>query len=257
MNFLDKLHSNMAGKLEIYWLGQAGFLIRTKEGKQIAIDPYFSDCVERLIPEEGLGFKRLMPPPCRPEDLELDILIISHEHNDHFDVDAIFSLVKEFTHVYTNTPVAESMREMGFDMSRVHVMEKGTLLECGIISILPVDCDHGELAPEALGMILDFGVTNVYYAGDTAWNMERLRVPMERKPEIAILPINGAFGNMDGVQAAQFAGRLGCKVCIPCHFWTFALHHGDPQQIIDAMKTEAPECSLVLLCQGEAYSVYR
>lgn len=39
--------------------------------------------MERLIPEEGLGFKRLMPPPCEAGELDTDVLIISHEHNDH------------------------------------------------------------------------------------------------------------------------------------------------------------------------------
>lgn len=138
-------------------------------------------------------------------------------------------------------------------MSRVHCMTKGKEETCGNFSILPVDCDHGELAPEALGVILDFKFTKIYYSGDTALNKERLKVPMDKKPEISILPINGAFGNMDGYNAAVYAGLLHTKICIPCHFWTFPLHHGDPQQIIDCIGKEAPECELILLTQGEGY----
>ena len=51
------------------------------------------------------------------------------------------------------------------------------------------------------------------------------------------------------------AGKLGCKVCVPCHFWTFPLHHGDPQQIIDSIAEKAPDCELKLLCQGEYFFV--
>ncbi len=242
------------GHLALFWLGQAGFLLKTAGGRAIAIDPYFTDSVMRTIPEEGLGFKRLNPPPCEADDINFDVLLISHEHGDHFDVDAIEAMMANGrTQVYTNAPVAAEMEKMGLDMARVHVMRKGERILLDEFSILPVDCDHGELAPEALGFVLDFGFTRVYYAGDTAPTWDRLRAPREIRPEIAILPINGAFGNLDGLQAAEYAGMLGCKICVPCHFWTFPLHHGDPQQIIDALPKSAPDCELRLLRQGEGF----
>ena len=252
MDFVRRVNETRpaAGKVALFWLGQAGFLLKTASGQIIAIDPYFSDHVMRT--ENNIGFKRLTPPPCAADAIEFDALLISHEHGDHFDVEAIADIMKNGrTQVYTNAPVAEGMRKLGMDMARVHVLEKGAPVEIGDCRLLPVDCDHGTLAPEALGFVLDFGFTRVYYAGDTALSYDRLRVPMELRPEVAILPINGAFGNLDGRQAAEYAGRLGCKICVPCHFWTFPLHHGDPQQIIDTIGACAPECRLQLLCQGE------
>lgn len=242
------------GQVALFWLGQAGFLLKTASGRTIAIDPYFSDHVMRT--ENNIGFKRLTPPPCNADDIAFDVLLISHEHGDHFDIEAIGDMMKNGrTQVYTNGPVAAGMEKMGLDMRRVHVLKKGEKVDIGECSLQCVDCDHGELAPEALGFILDFGFRRVYYAGDTSLTYDRLAVPMELKPEVAILPINGAYGNLDGVQAAEYAGRLGCKVCVPCHFWTFPLHHGDPQQIIDSIGEKAPDCELKLLCQGEYFMV--
>ena len=106
---------------------------------------------------------------------------------------------------------------------------------------------------EGLGFILDFGFSRLYYAGDTALPLSRLQVPVKLQPEAAILPINGAFGNLNGKEAAEYAGLLKCKICIPCHFWTFPLHHGDPQEIIEHMGESAPDCRLMLLCQGESF----
>ncbi len=256
MNFVELYQSvhPAEGHAQLFWLGQAGFLIKTASGRAIAIDPYFTDHVMRT--ENNIGFKRLTPPPCAAADIPFDVLLISHEHGDHFDIEAIGDMMANGrAQVYTNGPVAEGMRKMGLDMSRVHVLKKGEQVELGECTLLPVDCDHGALAPEALGFILDFGFTRVYYAGDTAPTYERLSVPMQLHPEIAILPINGAFGNLDGVQAAEYAGKLGCKICVPCHFWTFPLHHGDPQQIIDTIGEKAPECTLKLLCQGEGFEI--
>lgn len=254
MDFVKQVNETRPaeGKVAIFWLGQAGFLLKTASGRTIAIDPYFSDHVMRT--ENNIGFKRLTPPPCAADAIGFDTLLISHEHGDHFDTDAIADMMKNGrTQVYTNGPVAAGMEKLGLDMRRVHVLKKGEKVDIGECSLLPVDCDHGALAPEALGFVLDFGFTRVYYAGDTAPSYERLRVPMELRPEIAILPINGAYGNLDGVQAAEYAGKLGCRVCVPCHFWTFPLHHGDPQQIIDSIGEKAPGCRLQLLCQGESF----
>ncbi len=236
----------------IFWLGQAGFLIKTHSGRLTAIDPYFSDCVMRLIPEEGLGFKRLMPPPCEADAIAFDALLISHEHNDHFDVDSIEAMMRNGrTHVYCPSQVAEQMRIMGLDMSRVEVLTKGSNVDLGDMTLNAVDCDHGALAPNALGFLMDLGFTQIYYSGDTALNPDRLAVPLSVRPEVAILPINGAFGNLNGHEAAAFGGMLGAKRVIPCHFWTFPLHHGDPMQIIEAMPLKAPGCVLTLLRQGE------
>lgn len=242
------------GHAELFWLGQAGFLIKTAAGRAICIDPYFSDHVMRT--ENSIGFKRMSPPPCAADDIIFDVLLISHEHGDHFDIEAISDMMKNGkTQVYTNVTAAAGMEKMGLDMNRIHVLKKGEKVQLDDCVLLPVDCDHGTLAPEALGFILDFGFTRVYYAGDTALSYDRLTVPMEIKPEIAILPINGAFGNLDGYMAAEYAGKLGCKVCVPCHFWTFPLHHGDPQQIIDTIGEKAPDCKLQLLCQGESFTI--
>ena len=102
-----------------------------------------------------------------------------------------------------------------------------------------------------VGFILDFGFTSVYYSGDTALNVDRLKGAVERQPDVAILPINGAFGNLDGVEAARLAGALRSQYCVPCHFWTFPLHLGNPQQIIDSLPKYAEDCELCLFQQGE------
>ncbi|MGI5918705.1 MAG: MBL fold metallo-hydrolase [Christensenellales bacterium] len=255
MDFSKKVYQTTVqkGQIAVFWLGQAGFLIKTDSGKLIAIDPYFSDCVERLIPEEGLGFKRLMPALCAADDLVFDTLIISHEHYDHFDVDAINDMMKNGrTVVYTNSVAATQMIDIGLDASRVHVLEKArpvTLEDC---TLLPVDCDHGALAPEAMGVILEFPHVKLYYAGDTALTPDRLQVPLKTLPDVAILPINGAFGNLDSKAAAEYAAMLKCRFLIPCHFWTFPLHYGEPMRLIRLLPELAPECTLKMLCQGES-----
>jgi L-ascorbate 6-phosphate lactonase len=257
MDFMRQVNQTSVpkGQVAIFWMGQAGFLLKTHEQHTVMIDPYFSAYVERLFPEMGQGFKRLMPPPCRAEEVEADVLLVSHEHADHFDVDSIAQMMGSGkTQVFTSAVVADQMKAMGFSEKAVTAVPKGArvriLPEC---ELMAVDCDHGELAPDALGFLLDFGFETVYFSGDTALTPERLQDALHIQPDVALLPINGAFGNLNGVQAARYAAMLHSAVLIPCHFWTFPLHHGDPQELIDAMPLEAPDVMLNMLCQGECY----
>ena len=73
-----------AGGVRLYWLGQAGFAFRTAEGRRVLLDPYLSDACERLH-----GFKRLSLPALLPEAVEADWVVLTHEHTDHLDPDAI------------------------------------------------------------------------------------------------------------------------------------------------------------------------
>ncbi len=238
--------------IALFWLGQAGFIIKTASGARIGIDPYLSDYVERSFPEMGFGFKRLMPPPCPAEDLHLDYLLISHEHADHYDADSIKALIDNGNPMILTTPtVAREMQGAGFDLGRVRVLRPRDREQHSEFNVTVVDCDHGELSSDAIGFVLDFGFLSVYYAGDTALTPNRLEIAIKCKPDIAILPINGAFGNLDGEQAATLVGVLQSKYCIPCHFWMFPLHMGNPQQIIDSLPQHAPHCRLCLFQQGE------
>lgn len=253
-NFISTLENcrPAAGTIAVFWLGQASYIVKTAGLKVIGIDLYLSDFVGKSFPEMGLGFKRLTPPPCRAEDLRLDALLISHEHADHYDADSIDALLMDRNIPVVTTPtVAEALRARGLDQGRVTALRPGGQADAAGCRITAVDSDHGELSADAIGFLMDFGITTLYYAGDTALSMERLELALKARPDIAILPINGAFGNLDGIEAARLAGALQARYCIPCHFWTFPLHRGDPQQIIDALPSHAPDCQLCLFRQGE------
>ena len=73
----------------VYWLGGAGIVFKFDDGYTICIDPYLSNAVERLY-----GFKRLHPAPISADKLNFDALLITHEHEDHLDIDSFEELMK-------------------------------------------------------------------------------------------------------------------------------------------------------------------
>lgn len=86
MNLAEEIRGTQVppDHLGICWLGQAGFLLKAPDGTSMVLDPYLTECGERIR-----GFKRLSPMLIAPEELAVDYYVTSHLHFDHFDYDAI------------------------------------------------------------------------------------------------------------------------------------------------------------------------
>ena len=100
-------------------------------------------------------------------------------------------------------------------------------------------------------MVIEADGIRVWQLGDTAYRPVEMQAIFAMHPDIIIPPINGAFGNLDGIEAAKLAHESGAKVAIPCHFWMFAEHNGNPMQFVKACKEFAPGVQPHLLSQGE------
>lgn len=237
------------GEIAVIWLGQAGFMFKDRTGTVVTVDPYLTDSCERIV-----GFKRLMPGILEPDELNTDILITTHSHPDHLDMDAVPAVMANpRTMLFGSVTAVQACIDAGISSERLVSMAAGDIREhCGI-KIKAVFADHGELAPDALGIILDIDGIRIYFAGDTAYTPGRMSDAINCKPDIAILPINGAYGNLDGKDAAKLAADLGTGIVIPCHFWTFMEHGGDPQEFANEMKGRGLGGRVRFMTQGEVF----
>ena len=71
------------------WIGHAAFLVQLA-GRNMLFDPQFS---ERASPVQFAGPKRIVPLPIEVADLpRIDVVLVSHNHYDHLDVDSVKKL---------------------------------------------------------------------------------------------------------------------------------------------------------------------
>jgi L-ascorbate metabolism protein UlaG (beta-lactamase superfamily) len=71
--------------LRLYWLGQAGFLLRGG-GLTLLVDPYLSDSLAEKYRGTALPHRRMMPAPIEIADLPpVDLVLCTHAHTDHMD----------------------------------------------------------------------------------------------------------------------------------------------------------------------------
>lgn len=237
------------GNVIVYWLGGAGFAFKFRDGEKICIDPYLSDAAERLF-----GFRRLSLPPLKASDLACDLLLFTHDHVDHLDVDSFDALVNAHRGPRVLAP-ASCADFLGSKGVAYEIVSPGTRSQLGNVHIRTVAADHGALCPDAVGFVLSFHGRCLYFTGDTAFDEQRMAEAIGIQPEIVIPCINGAYGNMNETEAANLAGRCGAKIAIPSHFWLFAEHGGCPATFRERVKTHAAGTDVLLLTPGRGVEV--
>ena len=149
---------------------------------------------------------------------------------------------------------AEKFGELSQDNSMVEPLSRGKHSVINGITIRAVYADHGELASDSIGILIDTGDFIIYYSSDTAFKPNETAESLGCVPDLAILPINGMYGNLNSYEAAKLAEYLRIKQVIPCHFWTFREHNGkngDPLSFETAMKKYHAEGNPVFLTPGE------
>lgn len=252
MDFLKKFREckTPPGSVSLAWLGQAGFLLKNSAGKVLALDVYLSDLVERLD-----GNKRIMPALFTAEEMTPDLILVSHEHADHLDLDTLPAWLSKGIPMLTNGSSLKMCEQEGIKTESIRAMAVGDVREAEGFKVEAVFSRHGDWSPEALGFLIETDGVTVYFTGDTSFETRRLSALAERDIQVMIPPINGEYGNMNERDAAMLASLVKPKVTVPCHFWLFARHGGSPYQFETAMKTYAPDSGPYIMALGEIIRV--
>ena len=235
----------------VFSTGQAGFIIKSNSGQLLAIDLYLSNCVERL--EGHKGFKRLLPQILEPDDLDFSVIICTHPHLDHFDIDAVPEMMshgkpKLFCSIDCEKLVHQL--QLGYYADQITYVKPGDKATVGDFSISFVDCDHGDGAPDAVGVVVKVNGKIIYEVGDSCLRLDRIN-EIPQPVDVLISPINGMYGNMGSEETIKLVEALHPKLTIPCHYGMFASHGGDLKHFYDLVVEK--HISTLIMQQGEEH----
>jgi L-ascorbate 6-phosphate lactonase len=127
----------------------------------------------------------------------------------------------------------------------------GKQIQLGDFNCTVVFADHGNLAPDAVGLMIEHDGLRIYHTGDTALCAEQMNSAINMQPQVILPCINGAYGNLDASTAAELVRMTGARLAIPTHFWTFVEHGGDPWQFQKNCVENAPNAKVRWMTQGE------
>jgi L-ascorbate 6-phosphate lactonase len=259
INLLHKLQSTevSSDQIAVCSLGQAGYIYKISSEIYVTIDPYLTNYCEHRI---GLSFKRHFPSLLDPKELEalpLSAYLLTHHHEDHLDVECIESLSSNHFKFYAPPTSITILNDLGVRKERCHPLYDGSYYEQDKFNVYGVYADHGELAPDAVGIIVKSNGKTIYHMGDTALREEQLkRISNDVSIDLLILPINGKYGNMNEHDAAVALSILQPRYVTPCHYWALPGNSGgDPLLFMEAAHTSSPSSEIHLFTQGEIFIV--
>ncbi len=194
-------------------------------GQYFVIDPYLAAKHSRPS-YSGKSPNPLVDLPCKPEDVirDIDFLMVSHLHSDHFDP-AAQELVPKDMALLCHPGDEVDLRKQGF----INVKPISNSLTMNKMKISRTSGQHGtgEVLNE-MGEVSGFvfkadNEPTVYWAGDTIW-CDAVQEVLERvKPDIIITHSCGAvwgdhvFIVMDAEQTIKVCQALANTIVIATH----------------------------------------
>jgi L-ascorbate 6-phosphate lactonase len=236
-----------AETLTIWYLAQAGFCLKTSAGTLLYLDPYLSDCCHRLF-----GFKRMIPAVITADELAADVLVSTHAHADHLDPDALAAIAAHSATRFVGSLDCERVYAAhGVARERCTLLRPGETAACGELTIRGTYADHGDLAPDAIGVLIMAEGLTVYDVGDSAFRPDNILPSLDRSVDVMIAPINGAFGNLNAEEACRLAAAIRPRLLIASHYGMFVEHGGDPARFLEVARSLPDGISARVMAPGE------
>jgi L-ascorbate metabolism protein UlaG (beta-lactamase superfamily) len=256
--------------LRVTFVNHSTFLIQT-DGWNILTDPTWAP---RTVP--GVGRRRRRPPGICFEDLPpIDVVLVSHNHHDHMDLETLRRLARErHPEIFTGLGNARFLARERIPFAHDLDWWQSVVLAPGVtLTAVPARHMSGrDLVDQNRTLWCGFVITtasgSIYFAGDTGWGGHFARIGAAF-PDIrlAMLPI-GSFKPVwymreqhmgpDDLAAAHRA--LGARTSVPMHFGTFPAGDESETEPVDLLKkalAAAPDVAphVVILDNGQPLEV--
>lgn len=223
-----------SGSLTMWWLGQAGFIVKSPGGRIVAIDPYLSNSCKAVGDQCGFDMDRMVPPPMAPAELVgVDAYAMTHSHQDHLDPETLGPYrTAGGTGPYIAPPeTIEKLHAMGIPAGQTVMIWPNKTYTTGDLTLratfaIPLGGD--DLTHVGYLVSVENGPT-LYVTGDTGYHEVLATSVAEHKPDVVAVVINGTFRNMGPAEAARLVQQLDPKVAIPCHYDLFRANLVSPQ----------------------------
>jgi L-ascorbate metabolism protein UlaG (beta-lactamase superfamily) len=229
-----------ANQIACWWLGQAGFLFRSRDISFI-VDPYLSDSLAVKYRDAQFKHERMMPVPVAPSDLTgLDWIFVTHGHTDHMDGSTLLDLLAANPGCHIMAPMATEQRlvhDIGVERARDNLVDRDQHVQLSpglaihVIASAHETLDIDEAGHCAcLGYMVELSGTHIYLSGDCVPYEGLSDTLKARRIDVALLPVNGRdatrtghgiLGNFHFEEAVSLCREAGISTLVPHHFGMF------------------------------------
>jgi L-ascorbate metabolism protein UlaG (beta-lactamase superfamily) len=267
VNALTQADLLAAPDRSLWRLGHSTMLLKI-DGQFWLTDPVFS---ERASPFQFMGPKRFHAPPIALADLPpITGVVLSHDHYDHLDHDAIQQLAPKVAHFITPLGVGDRLIDWGVPAAKVQQLDWWQSTTVAGLRLVATPAQHFSGRGLSDGnttlwasWVLIAGDTRLFFSGDTGY-FDGFKTIGERLGPFDLTMIeNGAYDpqwpdvHMHPEQSLQAHLDVKGRHMMPVHNGTFDLaFHAwdDPFERITALAEKAG-VPLVVPAMGERVDV--
>lgn len=249
----DKPPARVAGTdLRVSSIGHASLLVQVA-GANILIDPVWS---ERASPFAFAGPKRVNAPGIAFSDLPpIDLILVSHNHYDHLDLDTLSRLAKAHPGVRIVTPLGNDAIMRAHDSSLpVEAHDWGVRVALSRGASVTLEPAHHWSARGTLdrrmalwaAFVIETPAGKIYHVGDSGYHDGIFfRQAREKHGDfrLAILPIGAyeprwfmAGQHMNPDEAVRAMLACGAQYALGHHWGTFQLTNEGIERPLEALK---------------------
>ena len=252
------------GGAAIWWLGQAGFAVRSGEAS-LLIDPYLSDSLARKYAGAEFAHVRMMPPPLDPAEVTgLSWVFCTHAHSDHLDPDTVAPVARNNPDCRFVVPrsAATVAVARGLGAEALVAVDDGESADLApAVTVEAVASAHERLQTNAageqmfLGYVIRMGGLTIYHSGDCV-SYDGLAARLAgRGIDLALLPVNGRDeyrasrnvpGNFHFDEAFDLCAAAGIGLLVVHHFGMFDFNTVDPARLAERIARREPPPRVVV-----------
>jgi len=192
--------------MKIIWYGHSCFWIETK-GVRFLIDPYPE------VDDDRIG--------------EVDYILITHEHVDHYGKVELLSRLRDATVI---GPKQVYMMAISDGVTKAREIQEGETIEVeNGVKVTAYYMEHPS-SQYPLGYLIE-GDKRIFHTGDTysTPHLQRLR----GRVDILLVPISGR-STANEREAAQIVEDIRPKIAIPMHYGTYG--EGSPEKLREELR---------------------
>ncbi len=141
-----------------------------------------------------------------------DVILVSHDHQDHCSPEDVARLRKPGTVVIAN-PSAAAKLAPPVTVLRAGEETKAAGVRVRAVPAYNIGKEYHPKEAGHVGYVLALGGESLYFAGDT----DRIPEMKGLVCDVALLPVSGVY-TMTAEEAARAAGDLRVKVVVPMHY---------------------------------------
>lgn len=264
--------SRLASADQITFVGTATTIISVA-GFSILTDPNFLHRGDRAYLGLGLSSKRLTEPALSIQQLpDLDFIVLSHHHGDHFDRLAARDLDHGLP-IVTEPHAARKLRTQGFRSPvALSTWESQSFTRAGSeVRVTSVPGKHapkplGYVLPPVMGSMLDFSrdgqrLLRMYITGDTLMH-DGIDAIAARFPDVDLCLIHlggtriaGILLTMDARQGIEALRVIAPREAIPIHFDDYTVFRSPLADFKRLTEQSRLPTSIRYLERGDAYQL--